>query len=612
MSGLLSPVPVLKFFDNNGNPLAFGKVFTYQAGTVTPAPTYTDASLGTPNSNPILLNFRGECEIWIPTNTAYKFDIQDSNGFSLPGSPIDQIQDVIYTPTQAAIALLLNPQTPAEIAAGVMPTNFLYTELDPRRYGVDTAGATDATSTVAAWISVGEQYASVLLKMTQAGRVRMDGGFTVDTNKVGIDWSGSTIDFTHLTVSHALQFTQSTSDVNQRVLLNSAHPISNARFLGPGVGVNADGAFLNDAVNNNLAGVKFKNIGFQDFATDITLALGAFCCTFEDCTFTVVSSGTDAVHSIAITAGNNGEKNTFINCFWFNRQFHVNALSGNSDTYFHMCSFDTFTESLNVAAGIVHLTECHMENATDSGVYGKAASGASLFVKDTTLITQVARASFDFFTSNNAGAGGGVFIEDCNLECGSLAVTSRLVGGTGTARVRNIVQGTSSARPVLGGSFMNILAYGDMESTAWAGDWTLGGSVPPTRSTAVSHGGAASMLIPGSLASAPTPSSARATRGCAPGQYLQGEFYYNITALTGTGASFNYTVLYADASGTQIGSSGNSISVTANSAGWVHAVIAAVNPAPAGTVSAAFAMSVTGTASGAPQVFCDDFCINIT
>ena len=54
MSANLSAVPKLQFFDNNGNPLVGGKLYTYAAGTTTPLATYTDASSGTPNTNPII------------------------------------------------------------------------------------------------------------------------------------------------------------------------------------------------------------------------------------------------------------------------------------------------------------------------------------------------------------------------------------------------------------------------------------------------------------------------------------------------------------------------------------------------------------------------------
>lgn len=77
MSANLSAVPKLQFFDNNGNPLVGGKLYTYAAGTTTPLATYTDASAGTPNTNPIILDSRGEANVWLSATT-YKFLLTDS------------------------------------------------------------------------------------------------------------------------------------------------------------------------------------------------------------------------------------------------------------------------------------------------------------------------------------------------------------------------------------------------------------------------------------------------------------------------------------------------------------------------------------------------------
>ncbi len=91
MTTLLSPTTKAKFFDNNGAPLAFGQVTTYAAGTTTPIATYKDSTQTTTNTNPIILNFRGEADIWLVPNVAYKFLLQDAQGNTIPGWPVDNI-----------------------------------------------------------------------------------------------------------------------------------------------------------------------------------------------------------------------------------------------------------------------------------------------------------------------------------------------------------------------------------------------------------------------------------------------------------------------------------------------------------------------------------------
>jgi hypothetical protein len=90
----LSPTPVQKFFDNNGIPLASGKLFTYQAGTTTKLSTYTDQTGSTPNTNPVILNARGEAQIWVPPNVAYKFVLAAATDTDPPTSPIWTVDQI--------------------------------------------------------------------------------------------------------------------------------------------------------------------------------------------------------------------------------------------------------------------------------------------------------------------------------------------------------------------------------------------------------------------------------------------------------------------------------------------------------------------------------------
>lgn len=80
MTTTLTPVLKQRFVDNNGNALYLGQLASYQAGTTTPLATYTDSTGNTQNANPIILDTRGEANVWIPPNVAYKFALSDSNG----------------------------------------------------------------------------------------------------------------------------------------------------------------------------------------------------------------------------------------------------------------------------------------------------------------------------------------------------------------------------------------------------------------------------------------------------------------------------------------------------------------------------------------------------
>ena len=73
----LSPTPKLQFFDANGAPLSGGLLYTYAAGTTTPLASYTDSTGLIANTNPIVLDSRGEANVWL-SGAIYKFALYTS------------------------------------------------------------------------------------------------------------------------------------------------------------------------------------------------------------------------------------------------------------------------------------------------------------------------------------------------------------------------------------------------------------------------------------------------------------------------------------------------------------------------------------------------------
>ena len=73
-----------QFFDNSGNPLTGGLIYSYQAGTTTPLTTYTSSSGGSAHTNPIVLDAGGRVpnggEIWLNYFYKYKFVLKTSTG----------------------------------------------------------------------------------------------------------------------------------------------------------------------------------------------------------------------------------------------------------------------------------------------------------------------------------------------------------------------------------------------------------------------------------------------------------------------------------------------------------------------------------------------------
>lgn len=71
-----------QFFDNNGNVLSGGKIYSYEAGTTTPLATYTSSTGNTAHTNPIVLDSAGRVpsggEIWNDYSKLYKFVVKTS------------------------------------------------------------------------------------------------------------------------------------------------------------------------------------------------------------------------------------------------------------------------------------------------------------------------------------------------------------------------------------------------------------------------------------------------------------------------------------------------------------------------------------------------------
>ena len=70
-----------QFFDNSGNVLTGGKIYTYAAGTTSPVSTYTSSTGLYANTNPIILDSAGRVpeEIWFAENQIYKFVLTDAD-----------------------------------------------------------------------------------------------------------------------------------------------------------------------------------------------------------------------------------------------------------------------------------------------------------------------------------------------------------------------------------------------------------------------------------------------------------------------------------------------------------------------------------------------------
>lgn len=150
-----------QFVDANGAPLAGGSVYFYIPGTTTPATTWQDPALSTPNTNPVVLDSGGRAQIW--GNRIYRevvydqftnivWDQQTSSGFTLASLDGATLTNITLAGTTTF------PSGASVVGTGVIPNSVLV-----------NSGVTLGTTTVALGATATEL--DGLTKLVGAGAV---------------------------------------------------------------------------------------------------------------------------------------------------------------------------------------------------------------------------------------------------------------------------------------------------------------------------------------------------------------------------------------------------------------------------------------------------------
>ena len=120
MAVILSPLAGAgwQFFDDNGDPLTGGLIYTYAAGTTTPLTTFTDSTGATPNTNPIVLDSAGRvsAQVFLTTGSSYKFVLQTSASVTIWTK--DNIDGI---PESSITSLRLNGSTSGYVDLQTVP-----------------------------------------------------------------------------------------------------------------------------------------------------------------------------------------------------------------------------------------------------------------------------------------------------------------------------------------------------------------------------------------------------------------------------------------------------------------------------------------------------------
>jgi hypothetical protein len=179
----INPFP--QFFNSTPTPYVGGKLFFYAAGTSTKLNTYSDRTLSSANTNPVVLNAAGypDVEIWLQ-DLDYKVVLAPSTDTDPPTSPIWS-SDYVRARDSALIAKTVTGSgSPSGTVAGtagsssILP-DFYWDYTNSILYVCTTTG----TSSTAVWTAVNASSAAAIVPPPQ-GYLTLTTGVTVITGDV--------------------------------------------------------------------------------------------------------------------------------------------------------------------------------------------------------------------------------------------------------------------------------------------------------------------------------------------------------------------------------------------------------------------------------------------
>lgn len=187
MSVTLSPLAGAgwQFFDANGTPLAGGLLYTYIAGTTTPATTYTSVSGVTANTNPIILDAAGRVaeEIWLNTAYSYKFVLKTSTSVEVWTkdniSSTVSAADVFFTPGGTTTQRSVQSRLTDTVSFADFP-------------GVDPTGITDSTAGMQTAIDYVASLGGGIVMGPQGAEYKITDALRIKTGVI-IDLCGATV-----------------------------------------------------------------------------------------------------------------------------------------------------------------------------------------------------------------------------------------------------------------------------------------------------------------------------------------------------------------------------------------------------------------------------------
>jgi hypothetical protein len=332
------------------------------------------------------------------------------------------------------------PQTAAEHAVRVVPSNYSYEPGDVRRYGADPTGVANSAPAFASALMVKGT-------VTARGIFQINSGLMLDvqtTQLVGPCTLNSGLP------ANAGPMITIVSSANAGI--NNIFGLSRIVFSGTGVtgvqGINIAAVAPNTA--NNFA---ISHCAFNDLATGVQITNEAWEVEFHQCNWSLCGSDNAALY----IAYEGSERISLVQGAFYNCTECVRQNSG-GQLFMDNVSLDYSTRLVVCNSGQVFMSHCYIEGSFNTG-YGFNATGrnpASLIKLDDCMISIIAGTPPPSYNigASAGGYGGGIYMRGCKLYVGGTStIINPLIAGAGYAFVKDtIVEGFTDNAYAWGGA----------------------------------------------------------------------------------------------------------------------------------------------------------------
>lgn len=203
MTATLLPNGKQSFVNSAGVPLVGGKLYTYDAGTNNPRATYSDAAGTVPNTNPIILDARGEATVF--WSGSYKAVLKDAASVT-----IWTVDGIVSTDTYSSTAVGALTVSLASSAGGTFVgwiqagvgaifrwvRDKLRERVSIADFGAVGDGVTDDTAAIQAainYVGLAGSPKKLIIPYGAAGIYKITSGLFINVGAITIEWENNNI-----------------------------------------------------------------------------------------------------------------------------------------------------------------------------------------------------------------------------------------------------------------------------------------------------------------------------------------------------------------------------------------------------------------------------------